>query len=373
MTNVVFLAKTDLNTDGRILNQIKILEQLLPEIMIDFILLPDKPVKINPGKNVKVHSIHTLIRHNKYLRFFTTMEFVIKSLILLFKLKPSIVHAQDTAVVLPVLLYRLIKGRSFKLIYDDHEIPNENENFTSRVFNYFENKLMKMSDYVIFANEERMNILKVRNNLKNEYSYFLNLPYFEEETVLSIDKENEDKLNEIDRLIKLNYKFIIHQGPLHKERGRDKLAEFSQLLPAKMKILLLGGTKLDFDKFIAENNLDSHKFHFVGSVNYLVLPKYWEKAMASIIMYLPTFINNRLCAPNRFYISLQKGLPVIVNKDNPVLSNFVKKYNCGVYIEDVDIDNINEINNLRIKEDVFSDLKIEQIDNFISIYNNLLN
>lgn len=53
MTKTIFLAKTDLNTDGRILNQIKILEQSLPEIMIDFILLPDKPVIFDPGENVK--------------------------------------------------------------------------------------------------------------------------------------------------------------------------------------------------------------------------------------------------------------------------------------------------------------------------------
>lgn len=365
---IVYIAKTDLNTDGRILNQIKILKQSLPEIRIDFILLPDKPVNINPGENVKVHTINTLIRHNKYLRFLTTMEFIIKSLILLFKLKPEVVHAQDSAVVMPVLIYRLIKRKSFKLIYDDHEMPNENASFTNRVFHSFENILMKKSDHVIFANKERMDILKTKNNLNNQYSYFLNLPYFENETIASYDKENENKLLELDKLINEDYKFIIHQGPLHKERGRRKLAEFSKILPPNFKILLLGGNIKDFDEFISEYNLETINFHFIGSVNYLILPIFWERAIASIVMYIPTYINNRLCAPNRFYISLQKHLPVIVNKDNPVLSNFVDKYNCGVFIEDIRNDNFAVIENIEIKRDLFVELKREQINNFKNIY-----
>lgn len=375
MTKVVFIAKTDLNTDGRILNQIKILEQSLPEIKIDFILLPDKPVIINPGKNVKVHPINTLIRHNKYLRFLTTMEFIVKSLVLLLKLKPEIVHAQDSEVVIQVFIYRLIKGKSFKLIYDDHEMPNENANFTSRIFHYFENVLMKKSDHVIFANKERKDILKGRNNLNNQNSYFLNLPYFENEykTVSDYDEENKIKLSELDRLIAEGYKFIIHQGPLHKERGREKLAEFSKMLPPNFKILLLGGNKKDFESFINEYRLEIKNFHFIGSVNYLILPRFWERAIASIVMYLPTYINNRLCAPNRFYISLQKHLPVIVNKDNPVLSNFIKEYNCGVYIEDITQENINDKIDLKIDSGFFASLKSQQIKSFVDVYKTLEN
>lgn len=375
MTKTVFIAKTDLNTDGRILNQIRILEQSLPNITIDFILLPDKPLKINPGKNVKMYSINTLFRNNKFLRPLTVIEFIFKSLILLFRLKPEIVHAQDDAVVIPVLFYRLIKGKSFNLIYDDHEMPNENARFTSRIFHSFENILMKKSDYVIFANKERMNILKNRNNLKNDYIFFLNLPYFENEsqTIINIDEDNRSKISNLDDFINKGYKFIMHQGPLHKERGRDKLAEFSKILPSNMKILLLGGNKLDFDKFIKDFNLDIESFHFIGSVNYLILPKFWDRTIASIVMYLPTYINNRLCAPNRFYISLQKHLPVIVNKDNPVLSNFVKEYNCGVYIEDITKENINSKIDIEIDANFFTSLKSEQIKSFIDVYSNYIN
>lgn len=231
---------------------------------------------------------------------------------------------------------------------------------------------MKKADHVIFANEERMVVLKEKHNLKNKCTYFLNLPYFEDKDEYEIDNKNKSKLIELDELITSGFKFIIHQGVLEYERGREKLAEFSRILPDNFKILLLGGSLQDYNTFIVEYKLDSSKFHFVGSVNYLVLPKFWERGIASIVMYLPTYINNRLCAPNRFYISVQKGLPVIVNKNNPVLSNFIVKYDSGFFIEDITADNFYNIESKKIEENLFSDLKKQQINEFLNVYDTLL-
>lgn len=371
MTNVVFLAKTDLNTDGRILNQIQILEKSNLNIKIDFILFPDKPLKINPGKNVNIYSIETTIRNSKLLRLFTVIEFTIRTLFRLFKLKPSTIHAHDTAVVPPVLIYRFFKGRKFKLIYDDHEIPNENASLFNKFFHFLEVQLMKNADYIIFANKERMDLIKQKHTLSTKSTYFLNLPYFdsEEKTPTLIDEE----LELLDQEILNGIKFIIHQGVIVKERGMEKLATFSQILPDGYKILLLGGNKKGFTDFVQQYNLNIDKFYFVGSVSYLVLPQYWKKGIASIVMYLPTFINNRLCAPNRFYLSLSKGLPVIVNKDNPVLSNFINEYQCGLFIEDINTENVSEkTQKLSIDDEIFLKLREEQINNFIETYQTIL-
>ena len=368
MQRVVFIAKTDLNTDGRILNELNILKNANLNVKIDFILFPDKPLKILLDKDVTVHQIKTFIRNSKYLRIFTALEFMIRSLILLLRLKPEILHAQDTAIIQPVLIYRCWKGSTFKLIYDDHEIPNENASFFNRIFNSLEVLLMKKSDNIIFANNERMETVKNRHNLKTSCTYFLNLPYFTDDSA-SINKQIDIQLDNLDKEIESGTKFIIHQGPIGKERGREKLADFSKILPDNFKILLLGGNKNNFLDFLEEYKLDINKFHFRGSVNYLTLPQYWEKGVASIVMYLPTFINNRLCAPNRFYISLQKGLPVFINRDNPVLSNFINKYQCGFYIEEMNVNNIvTSIENLKVKKIDFEKLREEQIENFISVY-----
>lgn len=135
--NVLFIAKTNLNNDGRILNQIKILQDHFNEnLEIDFILLPDKPLEVSLGDNVNIYNINTSFRNSSIMRFLTVFEFTWKVLKLLFKIDPPMIHVQDMAVVLPVYLYRLIRGTNFKLIYDDHELPNENEPLQYRFFNF---------------------------------------------------------------------------------------------------------------------------------------------------------------------------------------------------------------------------------------------
>lgn len=371
MKKITFLAKTDLNLDGRILNQLKILKELDSTCIIDFILFADKKLNIHFEENVKIHEVKTLFRHNKILRFLTVLDFTLKTLHLLFKIKPNIVHAEDTSIIFPTYIYKMLKGKKVKLIYDDHELPNENENFSQKIFVYLETQLMKHSDFIIFANNERLQYIKEKYRLTNRMSYFLNLPYYEDDDRLELPKEYTQILSQIDNLKEREIKFIIHQGVLEVERGRKKLAEFSKILPNNYKILLLGGSRRDFEQFLLENQLSQNSFFFVGTVNYWALPYFWKRGLASIVMYLPTLINNRLCAPNRFYLSVDKGLPVIVNKDNPVLKNFIESLNCGYFIEDfirpTDVNKVQLFDSNSIRNS-FSELKQFEKANFKKIY-----
>src|SRR5690606_25978407 len=112
-------------------------------MIIDFILFPDQPLTINLGKGIKIHEIQASFRNSSFLRFFTVFQFTFKALRLLYKLHPTLIHVQDMAVVLPVYLYKILNRKSFKLIYDDHEMPNENESLQYRFIQYFERRLMK--------------------------------------------------------------------------------------------------------------------------------------------------------------------------------------------------------------------------------------
>ncbi|RQP13544.1 MAG: hypothetical protein EAS52_19280 [Parapedobacter sp.] len=340
---------------------------------MDFILLPDKPLKIDLGENVNVYPINTFIRNNKYLRLLTVLEFTVRAIFLLFRLHPRVVHTHDTAAVLPVYFYRLIRGKSFKLIYDDHEIPNEQESFQYRFFQYFERKLMKRADKVISANVERKLLLDQSLSLDpNLTTYFLNLPYFESPAKDKIYKNQSSKLQELDDVQAKGYKLIMHQGILEIERGRQKLAEFSQLLPHDIKIMLVGVSQEAYNTFITEYELEDDHFICVGIVNYHELIDYWKRADASIVMYLPTYINNRLCAPNRLYISFLNKIPIVVNKDNPVLNNFVTENGCGMFIEDVDKENVNAIFSLAYDASKIETLKNSEITKFVNGYSELL-
>ena len=376
MNKIVFIAKTNINTDGRILNELRILKEWNKDLVVDLVLFPDKKVAISFDDSIILHQIHGTFRHNKFLRVFTVLEFTFKAFKLLNKLKPRIVHAQDSAILLPVLLFRVLNPKKFYLIYDDHEIPNENGSFLNKIIGALENFLIKNSDAVIVANKERMLYLSEKLQLKNNLFYFLNLPYFNVNPSTIPSALMELKLDELELRRKKGTKFIIHQGPLYVERGRQKLADLCRNLPKPYKILLLGGTEADFIRFKAENGLQDDKFLFIGSVNYEVLPLFWKKGCASIVMYLPTYTNNRLCAPNRLYLSYFLGLPIIVNKNNPVLYDFVDSYKAGGFIEDFmenpNVDFFNQLNTLIIEDSAKERLLDTEKNKLIDLYSSLI-
>lgn len=364
---VVFIAKTNLNNDGRILNELKILKnKFKSSVVIDFILMPDKPLTIDVKEVDRFHIINTAIRNSNIFRILTVLEFTIKAFIKLVQLKPIVIHAQDTAITLPVYLYKLIKP-SVKVIYDDHEVPNANEPFQMKLFQYFENLLMQKAEYIIAANQERITYL---NKYLDKSDYILNLPYFE-------SFEGEVNLKEVADILKEkqinNWKFIMHQGIIEEERGRLKLAEFSKIIPANYKILIVGVSTDYFTEFVNQYSLDTSNFYFIGTVPYHLLSQFWRLADASLVMYLPTYVNNRLCAPNRLYISYFNQLPVIVNRDNPVLFNFIMENNCGVCIESITKENFTSILNISYSSDQINNLIKKEIGKFESIYSKVLN
>ncbi|WP_425236739.1 hypothetical protein [Ulvibacterium sp.] len=376
MNKIVFIAKTNINTDGRILNELRVLREWNRNLEFDLIVLPDKKVTITFDDSIRLHQINNRLRHNKFLRLFTVLEFTYKAFRLLRKLKPSIIHAQDSAIILPVLLYKLLYPKNLYLIYDDHEVPNENESYSKKIVDALENFLIRNSDAVIMANKERMVYLKERLQLTNSLSYFLNLPYFDYSPDIVASSSLESKLEELEQLKKAGTRFIIHQGPLKIERGRQKLAEFCKKLPKPYVILLLGGTETDFIKFKEEYGLQNDKFLFIGQVNYEVLPLFWKKGCASIVMYLPTYTNNRLCAPNRMYLSYFLGLPIIVNRDNPVLHSFIIDYKAGAFIEDYmtnpDVEFFNQLNTLVIEDTSKESLLTKEKNKLIDLYSGVI-
>ncbi|WP_432673086.1 hypothetical protein [Flavobacterium sp. SM2513] len=376
MKKIIFIAKTDLNNDGRILNQIKILQNYLKDqLNLHFIVLPDKEYVGDLGRGVFLYNLHISIRNNPALRMFTVVEFTIKALRKLIELQPEIIHIQDYEVVLPVYLYKKFFKKNVVIIFDDHEMPNENESLQGKILQYFERKLMKISDYVIYANQERKEILDKELNIIKS-TYFLNLPYFEEKNILSnasIDRNYITKLEELKAFKEKGINLIMHQGLIAVERGRKKLAEFSKFNFANTKIVIVGISELEYNSFITEFTLNRDNFYFVGSVPYTILIEFWKLMDATIIMYLPTYINNRLCAPNRYFIALMYNIPTIVNKDNPVLYNFTEKHNSGFYIENITSSIlVKKVFKHSYSTEVLEDMKHEEIEKFEGVYDKIL-
>src|SRR5690606_1345460 len=181
----------------------------------------------------------------------------------------------------------------------------------------------------------------------------------------------KNKLEELDFYIKEGGQFILHQGPLKKERGRVLLSNFAQKIVGNRKILLIGGNKQDFELFLKEFNLSRELFWFVGTIEYKYLPLFWKRASFSIVIYLSTYLNNKLCAPNRLYLSYFSKIPVIVNKSNPVLSNFIITNKCGIFVEDFIERKVgfDELKAIQIEDQDHQKLIEIQRGNLLSVYN----
>lgn len=360
-TNIVFICKTNLNTDGRILNQLNILNEFFPNLRVFFILLADKPTTIKLPQNTHLIEVPLKFRNSKILRPFTVLEFTCKSLILLKKLRPKVLHVHDLAVTLPSIIYYWLNKKSFKMIYDDHELPYGDLDFASKIYLFFENLTLRNADYLIFANEERMKYVTQKYKLEQNSDFFVNLP-FEEYSRQSELRIESGRINDVLSLRKLDgVKWIIHQGVIKEQRGEKLLADFIKKLKKPYKVLLLGISDSDYDKFLLKYSIDKDSTYNIGRVIYSEVSKFWELASFSIIMYLPDYLNNKWCAPNRLYLSLSKKIPIIVNKDNPVLSDYTNQLNCGLFIEDLLASSYLE-RDLKSKEDKLLNYDFEEME-----------
>ena len=93
MNKIVFLAKSNINTDGRILIELRILKEWNKDLEVDLVIFPDKKVTVSFDDSVKLHLINGTFRHNKFLRVFTVLEFTFKAFKLLNKLFKYVTNA----------------------------------------------------------------------------------------------------------------------------------------------------------------------------------------------------------------------------------------------------------------------------------------
>lgn len=373
---IVFLAKTNLNTDGRILNQLNILNDGFPETIVNFILFPDKPTTIKLSSNVNLIELNSFIRNNRILRPLTVLVFIFKAILELRKIRPNIIHAQDSASVLPVYIYGKYIDRDVKIIYDDHELPNEKQGLQEQFITYIEEKLIKKQAHVVlFANMERQEYLVSKLGLASKKtSVFLNLPYAQENVGEGTDLIDSANYSQILEEKHKGVRFIIHQGPLNSDRHKELVASVARLMDHNVKIMILGSNINQFNAFLSEFQLSSESFFFVGSIPYNLLPYYWRCGEASLVFYNPKFLNNKLCAPNRYFMSLFSQIPVIINNSNPVLNNLNLVFKSGIPVENI-LDGKNKLSdifNVKVLIKTFTDIEQNETSKFIDIYQELL-
>lgn len=278
----------------------------------------------------------------------------------------------------------VFKRKKICLIFDSHEywpgIPFFSKKKSWKaIIKLINDILSKIVDGIITVSDQLA--MKLKNPKRGSKIIFPNI-FLEDELneiikdKATITKQRKDKLR------------IFYFGPLSKVRGTLKLLRISEMLEKrgllnKVEILIAGKGELEKEVMY---------YHRRGLVNYLgwlkenEVRKVLRESDVLFALYDPSIENNRYATPNKFFLALAYGVPILTNREI-AFSEYVKKFDLGMLVnydsaEQEVIDRIIEVLNnperlIRIKEncykavksDIFSPSKIAK--KYLSQYINL--
>ena len=327
---IAVVIKGSIDLDSRVLSQIDSLSGYFKNSKICVFYLPDSSRKSKFKKNVIFQNIFLLTRKlpkSKFWQFFKLIEYGIVTCIKLKKFNPNIIHIHDENSIIGPLLYKFF-NRSVKIIYDDHELKNlPPKNPTQYLMLYLEKKIYSIADLVLNTNSSRR---KIANFLFKPKKIYIIENWVYERGIIDPETNTVKLLKRIQKIKEKGKKIILHQGDLSIERGVTIIKKIVKQLPDDWVILFIGVKKNKFNFYFKEIE-NSYYGDFVSNKD---LKFIWEQMDSVVIFYENKSLNNKYCAPNRLYLALNLGIPVIVNSDNPELQLLLKKYKTGISVSD---------------------------------------
>ncbi|MDD2496318.1 MAG: glycosyltransferase [Tissierellia bacterium] len=258
-----------------------------------------------------------------------TFEMYLKMIPHIKQIRPDVIwiHNIEMAGLVPIAMSYKKKRWVKKIIWDQHElIPNRLMKFP---FKTVIKNLVKKCDAVIQANVERKD-------------FFIN--------IFRINPEKVEVLeNFVDKIfltlppgsLPAKVSLWLDQKPYFlAQGGGDPGRYLSELVEAiirlkKAKLIVVGPYEqvvVDVLKKQFNNEFDEWIL-LTGKVPQLELVNYIDNTIASVIFYQSSNRNSFLCAPNRLYQALARGVPVIVGC-NPPMKHLVERLKNGVVLED---------------------------------------
>lgn len=330
--NVAIVVKTALDFDGRVISQIDSLSKLFDKARFKILLLPDKETTVQFRQNVNIKEIQLVSRFlpkSSFWQLFKMIEYGITTCFELFKLKPDIVHVHDESSILGPLLFKKLRNKTL-LIYDDHELKNlPPREFREKLMFFLEKKIFKNADVNIVANNSRKRFVEKIFTPLSEPKIIENWLY--QRALKEKPKEGTIKLlDTFSELRKNGKKILLHQGALNENRDVGLVKLIAEHLPEDWILVFIGAKEEQYHNYF-KNYTKSYNGGFIYNAD---LPKIWEKVDSVVIFYSTNTLNNSYCAPNRMFLALNLGIPVIINEKNPELHRLIKLYRNGIGISE---------------------------------------
>lgn len=228
----------------------------------------------------------------------------------------DVYHSNDLDTLLAGFL--LAKLRGGKLLYDSHELYNEQYSdfslFLKKSLFLIEKFLIKYADGVITVNGSIASILRKRYNIRFP-SVVMNCPPYEScGSKLSKNSNGDIK--------------IIYLGGYTIERGLEELILSAKYISGGV-LYLRGSGALEpkLHKLVEKNHL-KQKVHFLKPVKMTDIVKSLNAFDIGVIPYKPVSLNNQLSTPNKLFEYLMSGLAVAAS-DMPELRKIIMTNQVG--------------------------------------------
>lgn len=290
-----------------------------------------------PATTIRLRSRHWVARSaglwlkapEMYARFFLGV----------LKAHPNVIwcHNLDLAGLVPFFILVRKAGFIRRLIWDQHELPSDRLLHNPFVMRFLAS-LFNRCDIVVSANEQRKNLLQETLNGISRVSIEV-LDNYPDQLFANLP---DDDLSEDTRQWLSGVPYILAQG------GASPNRYFEHLVAAvvgieNLKLIVVGPYQEVQVRKLADRYgaiLTEHIL-FTGFVPQMEIAPYIDHSLASVVLYEMTNENTRLCAPNRLYQAMSRGIPVVVGA-NPPMAEFVQQWKCGVVLsgDGRDVDDI---------------------------------
>ena len=267
-----------------------------------------------------------------------TGEMYLRFVAAVLALRPDVVWCHDLEMggLIPLLAVLRALGLIKRVVWDQHELPPDGLRASAlyrRMFGW----LLRCCDTIVMANAERRTLVRewvhtprtpieVLNNYPDARFGEQPRQPLPSEVVAWLDGEP----------------FLLAQGGANPDRHLNSLVA-AVLRNRQFRLVVVGpfGARLVADLEQEHGSSLRQRVLFTGPVPQLELTRFIDHAYASVVLYQATSANTRLCAPNRLYQALIRGVPVVVGS-NPPMADLVAAANCGIVLntDGADVDDL---------------------------------
>jgi len=257
-------------------------------------------------------------------------ELTIKILARGVRIRPSIVHCNDTLALSAALFIKLFTG--CKIIYDAHELESDRNGISlieGKIYFYFERLFWRFIDALIVVSPS-INDWYQKNMGCKLSAIILNSPLIVDDTSYSRNylREYFD--------IPARHKVFVYVGFLAEGRGLEHLVQTFESDEVESHFVLLGYGPL-FDKIMKKTKF-SEKIHVHPAVSHEEVANVTRSADVGVCFVENVSLSDYFCLPNKLFEYAFSDLAVI-SSNFPDITKMVSDFGLGV-VTSPDLDGV---------------------------------